>query len=89
MVHQRNPGNSKCRFPRCEELRNLAGLSKAELAEKAGVSVDLVRSLERGNIHLRYKVMRVFRVLQENLSNELHHEEELAPPFAASKQISS
>jgi ribosome-binding protein aMBF1 (putative translation factor) len=79
-MHNRNTDNSKCCFPRCEELRNSAGLSKAELARKAVISVDLIRSMENGNAHSRHKVMRVVNVLQGILNSTLDPEVELKPP---------
>ncbi len=76
----KNHGNSKCDFLHCEEHRNAAGLSKAKLAREAGVSVDLVRSLERGNYHSRHRVVCIFNELQKRLNKQLDPNAELSPP---------
>ena len=55
----------KSALTRCRELRENAGLSMSKLAANAGVSRDLLRSLEGGNPHSRHKVMLVFNALQK------------------------
>ena len=55
----------KSAFSRCRELRENAGLSMSKMAAMAGVSRDLLRSLESGNPHSRHKVMLVFNALQK------------------------
>lgn len=58
---------TKCSFPRCAQIRNNAGWSKSELAREAGVSVDLVRSIERGGMHMSHKVMKVLSALKSKV----------------------
>ena len=68
---------SKRGFPRCRELRESAGLSMTKLAATAGVSRDLLRSLEEGNPHTAPKVMSVFNALQAAHTNSLVAEHEI------------
>lgn len=68
---------SKSSFTRCRELREHAGLSMSKLAAMAGVSRDLLRSLEGGNPHTRPKVMLVFNALQELHDDSLSIGDEL------------
>lgn len=69
----------KSMLPRCRELREQAGLSISKLANAADVSRDLIRSLEAGNPHTRYKVMAVFNALQPRLGGSLRTDDELVP----------
>ena len=67
----------KSDFARCRELRENAGLSMTKLAAIAGVSRDLLRSLEGGNPHSRHKVMLVFNALQKLHGGSLSVSDEL------------
>jgi len=70
---------SKSTFPRCRDLRENAGLSMSRLAGAAGISRDLLRSLEEGNAHSRHKVLSVFNALQQHHDGALRHADELFP----------
>ena len=72
------PRNAKTTFVRCRDLREQAGLSMTKLAAEAGVSRDLVRSLENGGGHSRHKVLPVFQALQALHNGSLSAEDELA-----------
>lgn len=68
-------------LPRLKMLRIGAKLSINRLASEAGVSRDLVSSLERGHPHTLLKVQAVFDVLSKHhsgltSSNEIFHTKE-------------
>ena len=69
----------KLEFPRCKELRESAGLSMNRLAGEAGVSRDLLRTLESGKAHSSPKVNAVFNALQKNHNGLLVKRDELLP----------
>lgn len=67
----------KIEFRRCRELRESAGLSMTRLAGDAGVSRDLLRTLESGKAHSSHKVNAVFNALQKHHNGLLVKRDEL------------